>query len=92
MSRKLGRKHSQYIDAAKAAAEQHAHKDRLGRPVTGLYRVKLLGEHTFLRDVYWNPQVPNRQCDKGISKALTARKHKHYAKLQRYFERTSTGR
>lgn len=92
MSRKLGRKHRQYIDTAASYKEQQDRKDRLGRSVTHLYRVKLLGEHTLLRDVYWNPQVPCAQCDKGLAKVLTPRKQKHYAKLERYYTRTSTGR
>lgn len=94
MCRKLGKKHWQYISSEAVRfddpqEEAKYNKDRLGRPVKNLYRVKLLLEHTFLRDVYWNPQCNHRS---GIGARLTPAKQKHYDKLDRYFDRTTDGR
>lgn len=93
MCRKLGKKHWQYIPTQKVEfsdpkEDKDYNKDRLGRPVSRLYRVKLLLEQTFLRDVLWNPQ---HHSVLGISTKLTASKQKHYDKLDKYFDRTTRG-
>ncbi|MNC56664.1 hypothetical protein D3C75_1062760 [compost metagenome] len=51
--------------------------------------VRILNDHTFLRDVFWNPQCNDPQ---GISKPLTRRKAKLYAKLENYYDRAATGK
>lgn len=87
MCTRLGKKHFQYVGSA---GLEQLKKDRcIRKPKQSLittYRVRLLLEHTSLRDVYWNPQNNNPQ---GIEKRLSSRKAKHYAKLDKYTSRTN---
>ncbi len=92
MSRKLGKKHFQYV--GNEGLERLKHDKSHWNPKRRLwdtYMVQILLTHTYLRDVYWNPQcgVANR---KGILKTLTPAKQKRYDKLERYYDRSGTGR
>lgn len=92
MSRKLGKKHPQYVgtkglERLKRERYYWNHKRRLW----DTYIVQNLLTHNSLRDVYWNPQC-GVACPKGIFKTLTPAKQKRYAKLERYYYRASTGR
>lgn len=90
MSRRLGKKHWQYI--GNEGLELQKREPTVLNPkrmVADLYRVKLLNYHTFLRDVYWNPQQDLRE---GLAKRLKPSKQKFYDKLERYWHRTGNGR
>jgi len=90
MCTRLGKKHHQYVGTE---GLQKLKKDRTHlnpkRRLIDTYRVRLLLEHTYLRDVFWNPQNDNL---KGIGKTLSRRKMSHYIKLEKYFGRTGNGR
>lgn len=66
MCTRLGKKHHQYVGTE---GLQKLKKDRTHpnpkRRLIDTYRVRLLLEHTYLRDVFWNPQNDNL---KGIGK------------------------
>lgn len=90
MSRRLGKKHFQYVDGS--GRERQKHERMILAPWRRLcdsYRVRLLNDHCYLRDVFWNPQNNNSE---GILKKLTPRKQKLYDKLEKYFDRTGSGK
>lgn len=90
MCNKLGKKHFQYVgtDGLDRLKKDKSHWNPQRR-LWDTYRVQLLLAQTDLRDVYWNPQ---HSCRTGIEKQLTRTKSAHYAKLEKYYERTGTGK
>ncbi|MCY1282875.1 hypothetical protein D9M68_18480 [compost metagenome] len=86
---RLGKKHFQYVGTDGLNKLKYEKDKRTGRPLDQMYRVRLLNAHTCLRDVYFNPQ---NNCSEGINKRLTPAKQKLYDKLDKYFDRTSTGK
>jgi len=89
MCNRLGKNHFQYVDGSGLVRQRYEKDTRTGRSLATMYRVRLLNDHCYLRDVFWNPQNNNRS---GILKVLTARKQKLYDKLEKYFDRTNHGR
>jgi hypothetical protein len=86
MSRRLGKKHFQYVGTEGLERQKHERMERAPwRRLCDSYRVRLLNDQTYLRDVFWNPQNNNKE---GILKRLKPRKQKLYDKLDRYFDRT----
>ncbi len=92
MSRKLGKKHFQYVgtEGLERLKREKSHWNPKRR-LWDTYMVQSLLTHTWLRDVYWNPQC-GVASSKGILKRLTPAKQKHYAKLERYYDRAGNGR
>ncbi|MNN34142.1 hypothetical protein D3C81_1479350 [compost metagenome] len=90
MCRRLGKKHHQYV-GPEGLERQKYEKSHWNpkRRLCDTYMVRILNDHTFLRDVFWNPQCNDPQ---GISKPLTRRKAKLYAKLENYYDRAATGK
>lgn len=86
---RLGKKHFQYVGSDGLKRQKYEKDTRTGRPLDTMYRVRLLNAHTCLRDVYWNPQ---NNAPEGINKRLTPAKQKLYDKLDKYFDRTSSGK
>lgn len=86
MCNRLGKKHHQYVGTVDLTKMKHERMRRAPhRAVIDSYRVCILHDLTNLRDIYWNPQ---HNSDEGISKRLTKRKTKFYAKLEKYYGRT----
>jgi len=92
MCTKLGKKHFQYVgtEGLERLKREKSHWNPKRR-LWDTYMVQNLLTHTCLRDVYWNPQC-GVACSKGILKTLTPTKQRHYAKLERYYDRASTGK
>lgn len=90
MCQRLGKKHRQYI-GPEGLERQKREKSHWNpkRRLSDTYMVRILNDHTFLRDVFWNPQNNDRN---GICKPLTRHKASLYAKLEKYYKRSSTGR
>jgi hypothetical protein len=90
MCRRLGKKHPDYI-GPEPLQQQKYEKSHWNpkRPLSDTYMVRILNDHTFLRDVLWNPQCNNPQ---GISKVLTRSKAALYAKLEKYYDRAGNGK
>lgn len=86
MCNRLGKKHRQYVGTDGLTKMKHQRMLRAPhRALIDSYRVRILNDHTSLRDIYWNPQ---HVSEEGVSKRLTKRKAKHYAKLEKYYDRT----
>lgn len=90
MSRKLGKKHHQYVGTE---GLERLKRDKCSRnPKRSLwdtYMVQILLTHTNLRDKFWCPQ----NCNKlGIIKRNTPAKRKFHNKLERYYDRAGSGR
>ena len=90
MSRRLGKKHYDYIgdDGINALKHTKSYRNPKVR-LFDMYRVKVLLTETYMRDLYWSPQ---QRCRQGISKDLKPSKMKLYQKLGRYFDRSHTGK
>ena len=87
MCRRLGKKHFQYVGSEGLERQKKERMIRAPwRRLCDSYRVRLLNDHCYLRDVFWNPQNNNPE---GVLKQLTPRKQKLYDKLEKYFERTN---
>jgi len=90
MSRKLGKKHPQYvgtdgIERLKRDKSERNPKRRL----FDTYMVQMLLTHTYLRDKFWCPQ----NCNKlGVIKRNTPTKRRFHNKLERYYDRAGSGR
>lgn len=90
MCRRLGKKHPDYIGPEGLERQKHERSHwNPKRRLSDTYMVRILNDHTFLRDTFWNPQCNN---PKGISKGLTRRKASLYDKLQRYYDRAGNGK
>jgi hypothetical protein len=90
MCTRLGKKHWQYVgqEGIERQKQEKSHWNPKRR-LSDTYMVRILNDHCYLRDVYWNPQ---NNVPEGISKRLTNRKKAHYAKLEKYYSRASSGR
>jgi hypothetical protein len=90
MCRRLGKKHFQYVGPEGLESQKHERMLRAPhRRLCDSYMVCILNDHTNLREVFWNSQ---HDSPLGVSTRLTERKQKLYEKLQRYYDRASTGR
>jgi len=90
MSRKLGKKHRQYIGPEGLERQKHEKSHwNPKRRLSDTYMVRILNDHTFLRDVFWNPQNNDRT---GNGKVLTPRKAALYSKLEKYYDRAHNGK
>lgn len=90
MCRRLGKKHFQYVGSEGLERQKHEKMIRAPhRRLCDSYMVCILNDHTYLRDVFWNPQNNNPA---GIQKKLTRRKAELYLKLEKYYARAGSGR
>lgn len=91
MCRRLGKKHHQYVGGEGLRRQRYEKSIWSGRPLASTYTVRILNDHCYLRDVFWNPQhdVVDSQ---GVFKRLTPRKQKLYIKLERYYDRSFNGK
>lgn len=90
MCTRLGKKHSQYVGSdglERLKRDKTARNPK--RRLWDTYRVQILLTSTALRDVLWCPQCND---PKGVSKRLKPSKTALYAKLDKYQNRTDTGR
>lgn len=92
MSIKLGKKHVQYVDSTglDRLKQERSHWNPKRR-LWDTYCVQILLTQTALRDVHWNPQC-GAACSKDTLKPLTPSKQRHYDKLERYYDRSHTGK
>lgn len=90
MCTKLGKKHFQFVGTEGLERQKKEKMIRAPhRRLCDSYRVRLLNDHTNLRDKFWNPQNNNAE---GICKKLTRSKQALYDKLELYFDRTEYGK
>jgi len=90
MSRRLGKKHFQYVgtEGLERLKQDKSHWNPK-RSLWDTYKVQILLTHTNLRDKFWCPQ----NCNKlGIIKRNTPAKRKLHNKLERYYDRAGNGR